>query len=307
VDAHAALLSRRAVQILHSHNGRTHLNAVLAVRRAGTGRCVATQHFIAPDHSTQRGPKAWLYGLAHGWINSQTARFIAISQTVRQGMLDRHEAPDARIAVVPNGIDAPDEEGLTPPDSVRDELGFEQEAPLIVCTARLEKEKDVASLIAAMERIASDFPSARCLVAGEGGERERLEAQIRELGLAERVKLLGFRKDAHALIHAADIFVLPSLAEPFGLVILEAMALGRPVVATRAGGPLEIVTDGETGLLAQPADAPSLASALARLLQCPEEAARMGAAGRARFLERYQSSHKAENTRRVYLTALGQS
>ena len=126
---------------------------------------------------------------------------------------------------------------------------------------------------------------------------------ISELALNGSVQLLGFRNDAHALMCAADVVVLPSLAEPFGLVILEAMALGRPVVATRAGGPMEIIVDGGTGLLAKPSDPVSLASVLLRLLGCPEEAARMGAAGRLRFQERYQSCHMAEATLQVYLRA----
>jgi glycosyltransferase involved in cell wall biosynthesis len=300
----AALIRSERIRIIHTHNGRTHLNAALAIQRAGRGKCIATQHFISPDHSTGRGLKAVVYALAHRWVNRRTSHFITVSQAVRQGMIERHEAPEGRITVVPNGIEALHPRSLTPPAAIRAELGISLDAPIIVCTARLEKEKDVATLLSAMKRVAGEFPSARCLVAGEGAERGQLEGQIRSLGLEQEVKLLGYRKDAHSLIQAADIFVLPSLAEPFGLVILEAMSLGRPVVATRAGGPLEIVVDGKTGVLAKPANPQSLASSLLRLLQCPAEAAQMGASGRARFIERFQSSHMAEATRQVYMKCL---
>ena len=302
VNTLARLLRSEDVRILHTHNGRTHLNAVLAMRRAGTGACVATQHFIVPDNSMRRGVKAQIYGLVHRWANAQTAHFIAISEAVRQGMLDRGEAPPARVALVQNGMDAPDPAGLLPPARMRKELGIPLEAPLIVCTARLELEKDVASLVTAMKVIAAADPAARCVVAGDGSQRERLENQIRDLRVGSAVKLLGFRSDALALILAADILALPSQAEPFGLAILEAMALRRPVVATRAGGPREIVADGETGILIPPADPSALASALIRLLNCREEAARMGMAGYKRFQERYQARHMAVGTRQVYET-----
>ena len=295
------LLQSERVQIVHTHNGRTHLNAALAVRRAGKGHCIATQHFIAPDHSTHRRAKAWLYGRAHGWVNRHTAGFIAVSQAVRQAMLDRLEAPAERITVVPNGIDMPELSGLQQRADVRSDLGIAFDAPLVACIARLEKEKDIASLIAAFRRIVTELPAAKCIVAGEGSLRAPLKKLIGDLALDESVHLLGFRGDAHALMLAADVVVLPSLAEPFGLVILEAMALGRPVAATRAGGPMEIVVDGMTGLLANPADPISLASVLLRLLGCPEEAARMGAAGLLRYQERYQSGHMAEATLQVYL------
>ena len=312
IDRHAihslaGLLRSKDVQILHTHNGRTHLNGVLAMRRAGKGCCVATQHFIEPDHSSQSGLKGLLYKQAHHWVNGYTARFVAISEAVRGAMIRRHEAPDRKIAVVPNGIDAPDPSQLKALGEVRAELGVAQDAPLIVCTARLEKEKDVASLVTAFRDVVQAIPEARCVVAGDGSLRDELDVQVRGLGLQESVRLLGFCSDAHSLMRSADVFVLPSLAEPFGLVILEAMALGRPVSATRAGGPVEIIVDGETGLLVKPADPSSLAGAIIRLLQCPEEAASMGRFGHARFQAKYRACHMAKATRDVYWEASGLS
>jgi glycosyltransferase involved in cell wall biosynthesis len=297
------LLKSGRVQIVHAHNGRTHLNAFLAVALAGKGRCVATQHFIEPDHAARRGPKAWLYRQAHRWVNRRAAHFIAISEAVRQGMLARQEAPEHRITVVPNGIHPPDPARLTPPERLRSDLGIPLDAPLIVCAARLEREKDIASLIAAMPEALKVFPAARCLIAGQGAQHQALAAQIRTAGLEQAVRLLGFRSDALALMQAADVFVLPSLAEPFGLAILEAMALARPVIATCAGGPLEIVEDGVTGLLIPPANPAALAQAILQLLRKPETSRRMGQRGRARFETRYMASHMANATREIYCRA----
>ena len=218
--------------------------------------------FYRTDHAARRGPKAWVYRQAHRWVNRRAAHFIAISEAVREGILARKEASANRITVVPNGIHAPDPARLTPLEQMRADLGIPLDAPLIVCTARLEREKDIASLIAAMPEALKVFPASRCLIAGQGAQQQALAAQIRTAGLEQAVRLLGFRSDALALMQAADVFVLPSLAEPFGLAILEAMALARPVIATCAGGPLEIVEDGATGLLVPPANPEALAQAI---------------------------------------------
>jgi len=202
--------------------------------------------------------------------------------------------------VVPNGITAPDAGNAA---ETRQSLGINAETPLIVCAARLEREKDVVSLISAVKIVRETIPNVCCLVAGEGAERNALAAQIGALGLEDSVALLGFRADAPALMAAADVFVLPSLAEPFGLVLLEAMALGRPVAATRAGGPLEIVVDGETGFLVPPSSPDALAEALNKLIADPALARQMGENGQARFQAQFTVSKMAQATLAVYRSA----
>ena len=302
VDWQAArLLARRLksgrTNIVHAHNGRTALAAALAVRLAGRGQCVMTQHFLEPNHATLSGPKATVSGAAHHWVVGQMSRILAISEAVRQAMLDRKEAPDRKITVVPNGISAPDP---ADPAATRRELGIAADTPLVVCAARLEREKDIASLISAMGIVRNTVPEVRCLVAGAGAEKAALEEQIEGLNLSGSVTLLGFRADATSLMAAADIFVLPSLAEPFGLVLLEAMALGRPVVATRAGGPLEIVVDGETGFLVPPSSPDALAEAVKRLIADPAAGRRLGENGLARFEQRFTAARMAQATLTVY-------
>lgn len=297
----ARTLARRLrsgqTDIVHAHNGRTALAAALAVRLAGRGRCVMTQHFLTPNHATQRGPKAAVSSAAHHWMVGQMSAILAISEAVRQSMLARGEAPDKKITVVPNGITAPDAGSSA---NTRQSLEISAGAPLVVCAARLEQEKDVASLITAMKTVQETVPSARCLIAGEGSEKAALQAQIDSLGLRECMTLLGFRTDAAALMAAADVFVLPSLAEPFGLVLLEAMALARPVVATRAGGPTEIVVDGETGFLVPPSSPDALAEAVKMLFADLPLRRRMGERGHARFEKLFTAARMAEATLAVY-------
>lgn len=296
------LLLGGTVDIVHAHNGRTALAAALAAAWARRGQCIMTQHFLEPNHATLSGPKAWLSHAAHRWVVSRMFRILAISQAARQGMIDRHEAPDAKIVVVPNGIEPP---LVDNPDALRAALGIAPDVPLVACVARLEQEKDIASLVQAMSEVSRDLPRARCLVAGDGAQRDALAAQIARLDLSESVALLGFRPDAGTVMAAADLFVLPSLAEPFGLVLLEAMALGKAVIATSAGGPLEIVVSEVTGLLVPAAAPHALAQAIVRLLGDPARRDALGRAGQARYREHYTAARMAQQTLAVYLQALG--
>ena len=298
-----ALLSGQ-VDLIHAHNGRTKLLASIAVRLAKTGRVVATQHFLKPNHSTQTGLKAVLSHKAHDWVNAGVSRFIAISQASKDGMLDRREAAPEKVCVVLNGMSTPDIARLKRRDIVRADFGATTDTPLVVCVARLEPEKDIATLIKAMREVVGKIPSAVCWVAGEGTIQQELSAQIAQADLLAKVKLLGFREDALSLIAAGDIFILPSLAEPFGLVLLEAMALGKAVVATRAGGPIEIVEHDRTGLLVTPGNEQEMAAAIERLLGDPALAASMGSAGKNRFEEKFSSAAMARATVDVYRQAM---
>ena len=294
------LLRSGEIEIVHAHNGRTALSSALAVTLAGRGVAIATQHFLEPNHVTQHGLKGLLSGAAHRWVSRQTSQFIAISQAVRGEMERRGEAPACKITVVPNGLMPPNPSHLAPPAEVRAALGVPQDAPLLVCAARLEREKDIASLVSAMAHVRAAVPAAVCLVAGEGSKRGALTEQIRAAQLPAQVRLLGFRPDALSLINACDLFVLPSLAEPFGLVLLEAMALGKPVVTTAVGGPLEIVLPGKTGLLVPPGQPEPFARAIVALLSEPLSMKNLGANGYRRFCEEFTAARMAQETMAVY-------
>jgi glycosyltransferase involved in cell wall biosynthesis len=280
------------------------LLASIAVRLAKTGRCVATQHFLQPNRSTHRGLKAMVSKAMHHWVDSGVDRFIAISKASAQGMLDRKEVPPQKVKVVLNGMAAPDIAALKDPKTLRDELGVASDAPLVVCVARLEPEKDITTLLKAMKQVTAAIPSATCWIAGDGTVASEIAAQVRQLGLEKTVNLLGFREDALSLINAADVFVLPSLAEPFGLVLLEAMALSKPVIATRAGGPVEIVEHDRTGILIKPSEENEMSQAIQRLLGDAALRESMGQQGRDRFDRRFSAQAMARATIAVYQEAL---
>lgn len=214
-------------------------------------------------------------------------------------MLLRHEASSSQITVVPNGIVLPDFNSLTPTEEVRAYLKVKEDMPVVVCVARLEKEKDISTLIAAMDIVIKVKPTTRCFIAGEGMEKGSLSKQIDTLNLSRSVSLLGFVKDSLSLINAADLFVLPSLAEPFGLAVIEAMSLGKTVIATKVGGPIEIITE-ETGLLVPPSNPQHLAQAILCLLENHQNRIAMGKSGQVRVHQNYTARHMAQATASVY-------
>ena len=307
VAALSAMLKSGEIDVVHAHNGRTMLSSALAVTVARKGTAVATQHFLEPDHATKKGPKAAMFALAHHWVSARLSRYIAISEAVRESMLHRNEAPANKITVVPNGMHPIDRAKLAPSSDLRQLLGVPDDEVMILCAARLEREKDVTSLITAMQSAVRTMPRVRCLIAGQGSLQSALQAQIDTLGLAGNVALLGFRKDILSLINACDLFILPSLAEPFGLVLLEAMALGKPVIATDAGGPREIVVNGSSGILTPPSDPSSLASAIVTICSESGELQRMGKNGFDRFTEMFTAERMSRSMIIVYHDAVGGS
>lgn len=292
-------LHQHSIDLVHAHNGRMMLAAALLSRRGKT-RAVATQHFLAPQFLSYGGLKRRIATQAHHWVNKQIAHFLAVSEAARQAMIEREQILEDKITTVVNGVQAPAVPGPERRAALQRELGIAPDSPLCVTVARLSEEKGLLHLIAAAPLVLKTCPNARFVIVGEGPLRPDLEQEIAAAGLSAAVILAGFRPDATDIIAAGDLFVLPSLAEPFGLVLLEAMALGKPVVATAAGGPLEIVVDGKTGLLVPPADARSMADALRRLLTDTAQSQRLGCAGQERFQQHFQARTMAAATLTVY-------
>jgi glycosyltransferase involved in cell wall biosynthesis len=294
------LLLAGEVDLIHAHNGRTALSAMLAVRRAGRGGCVLTHHFIQPHHSTVRGVKGLIAHHIHRWINRRIGAHIAISDAVRLAAIERGDVSDAAICTVLNGIADPAEAAVTSPQAIRQSLGIPPQAPLVVCLARLEPEKNVHDLVAAMPGVIKELPEIVCVIAGDGSQRGKLGVMVTQLGVADCVRMVGFCKEPAALMNAAELVVMPSAREPFGLVLVEAMALGKPVIAARAGGPLEIVVDGVTGSLVETSNADHLASEIVRLIRNPALRVSMGIEARQRFEKQFTKKRMAAETEGIY-------
>jgi glycosyltransferase involved in cell wall biosynthesis len=183
---------------------------------------------------------------------------------------------------------------------VRRELGLGDDVKLLVCVGRLAPQKDHPTLLAAMQDLPDDV--VLLVVGGDpfGRGRERLVAQAEELEIDHRTYFLGIRDDVPDLLAASDLFVLPSLWEGLGLVFLEAMAVGLPVVATRISAVPEVVEDGKTGWLVPAGDPASLVAAVTAALADPAERRRRGEAGRVRLEKRFGLERMLVETLAVY-------
>ncbi len=170
---------------------------------------------------------------------------------------------------------------------------------------RLVLDKGGTFFLKAVAQIAGDLPSARFLFAGRGSEEEALRREAARLGLAERVRFLGFREDIPEITAALDLSVLPSVdCDASSAVLKEAMALGKPVVATDIGGAGEIVEHGRTGLIVPPGDSDALAQAIKQILQQEDRGRAMGEAGQVRVKSEFSIRRMAEGTLLAYRRAL---
>ena len=221
------------------------------------------------------------------------ARVIAVSGAIAD-VLEQDGLARAGMRVVYEGVpDRPAAPGGR--DALR-ALGVPDGALVVGNVAALTDHKDHRTLLDAAARVVRDVPAARFVVVGDGELRAPLEERARTLGLGDRCVFAGFRSDLDVLLPAFDVFCLSSHMEGLGTSLLDAMAFARPVVATRAGGIPEAVADGVTGRVVPARDPNALAAALADLLGDGARRAAWGAAGRARFLERFTADRMAEAT-----------
>ncbi|HYB73175.1 MAG TPA: glycosyltransferase family 4 protein [Candidatus Sulfotelmatobacter sp.] len=276
------LLRRGRFDIVHTHTSKAGFLGRLAARLAGVPRILHTPHGHV-FHGYFGPPATWAFIGLERWAARFTERIITLTDAEAEQHLALRVGRPGQYVTIPSGVNlgrVRAAAGGGP--QVRRALGIPADAPLVGAASRLAPVKGLAHLVAAMPEVLVQCPAAHLALAGDGEERAALEAQAGALEVASRVHFLGFREDVDAVIAALDVFVLPSLNEGMGRVLVAAMALGVPVVATRVGGVPDVLEDGRQGLLVPPADPAALAKSIAAILGDGMRAAAMGALGRAR-------------------------
>jgi glycosyltransferase involved in cell wall biosynthesis len=288
-----AMMRAEKPDLVHAHMPISGFLARLAAWTAGVPRIAYTCHgfwFNYPGPWPRRAA-----GFAMEFLAARvTDRFLTVS---------REEAADARRLRICRGAVAVDngrDPAIFHPDlatraRIRASLGVAEDRVAVVVVSRLVRHKGYPELAAAMRMV----PEAELWVVGERLSSDRgadMAALLQAAGLGGRLRLLGYRRDVADVLAAADIFALPSHFEGLPMSVIEAMLCGLPVVATDVRGPREQVVDGDTGLLVPPHQVPPLADALARLVRDPAARAAMGAAGRARALDRYDEARVLART-----------
>ena len=266
---------------------------------AGVPHVVVTEHIVGRTHSAgQRALKRRELARADA--------VTAVCEAVAGTLVSDYGVDRARVRVVPNGTELPDERAEAPEARrIRASLGMAPSTGLIVCAGRLEEQKGQDVLLDAAGQLAARGLPFTLAFAGDGSLRSALEHRGASLGLGNRVRFLGQVDELGPWLLAADVVAMPSRWEGLPLALLEALVRGRPVVASAVGGIPEVIEDGVHGVLVPPGDATALAAALERILRAPEPALRLGALGAERVRDGYTWSRVAEQFEAVYDEVLG--
>lgn len=282
------------VSIIHTHDFKSNFYGVWATANTGVKR-VATAHGSTRDSLAK---KAYLFfdeRLVYRFFH----RIIAVSHDLHDRLAALTGA-GKKLTVIPNGLD-PELLGLSSGsgDAALD-LPFKSGAKTFSVVGRLFRDKGQAVFIRAFSLIADEFPDAAAIIAGDGPDRESLEALISLLGLKKRVHCCGVRKDIRTVYEATDFLVIPSFTEGLPYVLLEAMALGIPVLATSVGDIPKIIRDGATGCLVSPGDARAMADRMKDLMKKPAMAMAMAQAGKQFVDETCSARVMARRTEDLY-------
>ncbi len=236
-------------------------------------------------------------------------RILVNADAVKEWLVREEGYDAARIVVIRNGVDMT--RFQSPPAGVplRRELGLDADARLVVVVSRLAPLKGIEHFLQAAAALSPRYPDVRFLIVGETSPPnpaylKQLQELAHSLGVAHVVTFTGLRSDVPAVLGAADVAVMPSLNEALSNVLLESMAAGAPVVATRVGGTPEALIDGDTGLLVEPGDPGAIVTAVSRLLDDRELARRLGCAARRLIAERFSVERMVHATEELYTTLL---
>jgi glycosyltransferase involved in cell wall biosynthesis len=291
------LLRAGRYDIVHSHLFRADIFAGLAVGQLGEHAPL----LVSTRHNDDRFFLNPFVGIAHYMISSRQDLIIAISDHIARFTVSRGVRYPARVRRVYHGMEPNVTEALERDGQlIRAELGLGPQDFLVGNVGRLALQKGQRHLILAMPLLLERVPRAHAVIAGRGDLEDYLRDLSVEVGVADRVHVLGPRRDVPALMHAIDVFAMPSIWEGFGLVLLEAMSAGRPIVASRVATIPEIVLDGETGVLVPAGDPVALAEALAGLAHDSERARRYGEAGRERLRTQFSIDKMVGDTELLY-------
>lgn len=291
------LIREKKVDVLHTYLFHANLLGRIAGRLSGVPVIVSSERIM--------GLESWHRLLLNRITSPLASAFTANSLAVKEFMTEKIRLPPEKIHVIYNGVDTQKFGAKHDKEKLRSSLGLKPEDFVCVTVARLDEQKGVSYLVEAARKVVEKNPETKFLIVGDGPLKEKLIELSEKLGLTEHVLFLGQRMDVPKILGASDLFLLPSIWEGLPNVVLEAMAAGLAVVATKTSGTPELVVDGKTGFLVSPGDAVGLAGAI---LACTKDAGRisaMGSAGRKRAEEVFSLKKMINENEELYLKLAG--
>ena len=266
----SGILKKERVDIVHTHNPGALIYGTLGAKLAGIPVIINTRH------GREKRP-------VNGFIWNMNDSIIAISEDAKKRLLKYNRINSDKVRVVYNGIEVNGFKNELDIEVRKNLLGVDKSHLVIGTVSRLSEEKDQISLIDAFSKVSQVLNNTKLIFVGDGILKKEIEHYSEKVGIGDKVIFLGFREDIAKIISTFDLFTLSSLTEGISLSLLEAMAAGKPIVATNVGGNPEVVIDGETGFLVPPKQPDKMAEAIIKVLQNPELARKMGVAGRERI------------------------
>ena len=260
-------------------------------------------------HSTEIGraqglhsPDSFAINGIEWWATYESNRVIVCSHSMKDEICNHFNIPAEKVDVIPNAIDATKYHSSSDRGLVRQRFGVGWGEKLVLCVGRLVPQKGIEYFIRAIPKIAQRFPEAKYIIVGEGWSRDILEAEARASGYAHKIKFTGFASDQDVinLMSSADVLVVPSIYEPFGIVALEGMATGVPVVASQVDGLAEIIDHERTGIFVFPRSPESIAWGIGRVLSDYDHAKWMVENAKEKLHKAYSWEAVAMKTVEVY-------
>ncbi|HPT99042.1 MAG TPA: glycosyltransferase family 4 protein [Armatimonadota bacterium] len=307
-DLRATAVLRRLIRegdysVVHTHTSKAGVVGRLAARAARTPAIIHTPH--GHVFHGYFGPwKTALFRETERFCARFTDRLIMLTANEQREHLELGIAPARKFVTIHSGVDFSRFEKAGANGTTRADLGLPEDATVIGCVARLVPIKGHEYLLRAMPPVLQRFPKARLLLVGDGPLTEPLRELARTLGIADRVVFAGLREDVPQLLRLMDLFALASLNEGMGRVLVEAGASRLPSVATRVSGIPDVIEEGVTGLLVDPASPEQMSEALMQLLEDPERARRMGEAAYRKVVPAFGVEAMVERIEAVYQEVL---
>ena len=298
------MVRSEGVVLLHSHMHESNFIASAVTTLTGcpaifTVHNVRMTPLARPDGSA----RSRLRRLAIRWTSSRARAIVAVGNQVAASLSDLRIDRN-KIVVIPNGIPVPAVNGSTRART-RGRLGLPDDTPVLACVARLVPQKRHADLIRALPMVVSRQPAARLILLGQGPEEAALRSLAAKCGVERHIEWMGHRNDAIEMMAGADLFVLPSAYEGIPVALLEAMAIGLPVVVTDVPGTSEVVENGVSGLRVPAADPAGLAEGILRILDDREEAVGLAREAARRVRESFSAEAMIDGVDALYRRVLG--
>jgi len=296
----AELMKREGIHIVHSQGGRADFFARIAAKLAKVPKVVSTVAMPVEGYDVGSLRKT-VYVALDRFTERFVDRFIVVSQALRKVLILDHKIAHDKVIKIYPGIVIEDYHHHSPSDkAIREEFRIEPDIPIVGAIGRLVWQKGFSFFIHAAKRIVKVFSDVKFLIVGEGPLHQELKMLSKRLEISEYLVFTGFRRDIPDLLSGMDILVIPSLKEGLPAVLLEGMAMAKPIVATNIDGISEIIRDGETGLLVPPGDPEALAEAITSLLKDRDKAMTMGRAGRRLIGREFSVEEMVRRTQEVY-------